>query len=140
MAGKQEGYWFEIEFDPEAGLVRAAHFGRSTPDDLRRFIDALLTDPRWKPGMKLISDFRCNDPSSFSADDLRDCVAHEVGYAVQTAGTKVATVVDSPLAYGISRIWLAQAALQGSPIEYRIFDSVEAAERWLGVRAKRRRE
>lgn len=133
MDGSDHQYRFEIEFDQNAGLARAAHFGRSTPDDVKRFIDTLVTDPRWRPGMNLLTDFRGNDPSMLNTDDLRDCVAHMVGYAAETVGTKVATVVDSPLSYGISRIWEAQAAMQGSSIEFRIFDTVKAAERWLKV-------
>ena len=133
MDGSDHLYRFEIEFDLERGLVRTEHFGRSTADGLKRFIDAMLTDPRWQPGMDVITDFRSSDPSLLSAENMRDCVAYTAGYAGRTLGTKVATVVDSPLSYGISRIWSAQVAMQGAPIEFRIFDTVKAAERWLTV-------
>ena len=131
MDGSDHLYRFEIEFDSEKGLVRTEHFGRSTADGLKRFIDALLTDPRWRPGMNVITDFRNSDPSLLSAENLRDCVAYTIGYVERTVGTKVATVVDSPLSYGISRIWGAQIAMQGAPTEFRIFDTEKAAERWL---------
>ena len=131
MDGSDHLYRFEIEFDTEEGMVRTEHFGRSTAEGLKRFIDAVLTDPRWLPGMNLITDFRGSDPSLLSAENLRECVAYTVGYAERAVGTRVATVVNSPLSYGISRIWGAQVAMQGAPTEFRIFDTVKAAERWL---------
>lgn len=137
MVAGGETYRFELAFDTDHGLVRAVHSGKCSLADLTGFVDAVLTDPRWKPGMNVLSDFRKADPSEFSGDDMRQYVAHCLNYFSETIGTKVASVVESPLNYGIIRIWDAEAEIQKSPIENRIFDSMEEAENWLGVPQKR---
>jgi hypothetical protein len=136
MVAAGDRYWFNLEFEPQNSLVRALHFGPCTLDDLKGFVDAVFTDSHWKTGMNVLSDFRQADPSDFSGDDMRQYVAYSKKYAGEAVGTKVATVVESPLNFGIVRIWDAEAEIQASPIENKLFDSLEAAEDWLGVPRK----
>lgn len=135
MAGEAP-YRFDLDFDAEHNVMRAVQVGRCTLCDLKTFIDALLTDPRWTPGMRLFNDFRRADASGLSNDDLREYLWHALKHTEAIVGARSATVVDSPVNYGVVRVWEAFAALEDAPFVHRVFRSVEEAACWLGVPAK----
>ncbi|MBE0532851.1 MAG: hypothetical protein IH626_18675 [Rhodospirillales bacterium] len=133
----EESYRFELQFDAERNMVRAFHAGLCTLPLLKAFLDAIVNDPRWAAGMMLLSDFRQTDASHLSNDDMREYAAHTARYFDRIAGSKAATVADKPLNFGMVRVWEAFAAIRETPIEHRVFQTLEEAERWLGVPPKK---
>lgn len=137
MVADGDAYGFSLEFDTEIGLVRAVQWGKVHLKDWVGFADAILTDPRWKPGMSLLSDIRKADLSEFTFDDMQQYVTHVLTYERETVGTRVATVVATSLNFGVIRMWDAQAEIQQTPVQNRVFQSMDEAEAWLGVARER---
>lgn len=132
MSNGEEPYRFVLEFDIGNNVVRAVHWGVCTLPDLKKSVDAVVTDPRWTPGMGVFTDFREANASRLSSEDMRNYAVHLGSHTAAIAGSRAATIVDKPLNFGMVRVWEAHAAIQGHPVEHRLFQSVEEAEAWLG--------
>lgn len=126
---------FELTFDEKRNVMYAVHCGQYTLPLLKKYTDAIVNHPRWRPGMSLLADFRRADASQLSSEDVQTYVQYSRQFSEKMVGTRVATVADKPLNFGMIRVWEAYASIEGSVLEYRLFKTVEEAEAWLVVSA-----
>lgn len=103
------------------------------PVELTDRLDELLADQAFRPGYCILIDVRRRDsaPTTGAAKEMVRWL-DERGRRGQRTG-RVAMLVSTPGQFGMGRM----AELQADVGWFRVFDSVEEAEAWLGERARR---
>lgn len=117
----------KYEIVPEKNLLIETFSGRVTLDDVVTFLQEILEDPDYSPGMNGIADLREVD-LDVSYDQVRELVDWLGSLEKRTRGYW-AFVTGRPVTHGISRIFAALGEDLQERIEY--FDSLEEATRWL---------
>jgi hypothetical protein len=120
--------------DPEDLLVTAS--GVASGDDLSP-LEAALADPRWRPPMHVLLDYREVDMSHLSVSAIEERVALLVDSGHRIGRCHTAVVVTRDLNFGIVRM-LQAIAEQRVTYELGVFRSFEQARDWL--REARQRE
>ncbi len=134
MVADENKFGFELHFERDAGLVRLVYRGTAHLNGLIEATDTLINRRLWQPRMKILTDLRNVDMSDLNSDDFRNLAAHVSAYDHRHLASKSAAVVNKPLEYGLSRVFMTNAEMDDVPTEQKLFGTVEEAEEWLGVK------
>jgi hypothetical protein len=120
---------FELQWggDPEDLLVTAS--GIATVEDFVPLKTA-IADPRWRPPMRVLLDFRQVDWSRMSAADVERRVGLLVQNTDRIGRCYTAVAVTRDLDYGMVRMQQALSERR-VPYELEVFRSVDEARGWL---------
>jgi hypothetical protein len=120
---------FAITFrvHPKAAVITT--FGVARVDDFRQMSQALIDDPRYRPGMPLLVDHSSLDASVLTPTDIR-----AIGDFVATIGDKIgassiAVVVPDKLTFGFVR--MGELRANQPQLNVQIFYSLPEAVQWL---------
>jgi hypothetical protein len=100
--------------------------GPTTYEDVKRYLDALTSDPRFREGMPGLIDCR-RVKSLFSVADLRRTAA-DLRARPEIRG-RAAVLASSNLVYGLLRMY--EVFSDGDPVELRVFRQPDEALAWL---------
>ena len=81
-------------------------------DDTTKMVEQIIENPRWKPGMNIIADFREIDVKGLSVNEIYKAKNLHVQYNDIAGEGKIATILSSNLAYGFSRVYQAISSSQ----------------------------
>ena len=121
------------EIDDRNGWVKMVGSGVITDEEVLTYRQALLADPRFRPSMKLLSDMRGIERVQVTAGGIRRLVHEESSHAHELAARRLAIVTDSPVAYGMARMYQMLAENAGGAIQ--VFRRIEDATAWLQAEA-----
>ena len=121
---------YEIEWvDPSLVVCRTS--GPASIEGYEAMMRALISDPKFRPGVGLIVDHTNVDISALTAADIEqaaDLRTRLAGNVVPRAAGVVGP--GSPMRYGLGRMFEAFVELQpGTDIT--LFETVEEAKAWL---------
>jgi hypothetical protein len=120
---------WEIGFSQDHPLMTIRAWG---PAALQGFVDYLtqaLADPRWKPQIQVLLDFRELDLATVSSDDMRRLVSFQRPLKESLSPGKLALVVGRPVDFGMARMWEVLSSEIG--LTQGVFYSLEEAFDWL---------
>ncbi len=120
--------------DPED--VYVASSGIATVEGLNAWVQDLLADPRFRPGLLVLVDERRLDWSQMRPENIERRVDLIAKDAARFGDAYGAMVVGRQVDYGVARI--EQAHVDSRPElrpRLRVFLSVEEARKWLRERA-----
>jgi len=119
----------DFEFYADRALVIVHCAGRCDAGAWCALLDAVLDDPRWRPGMSLLVDRRRTVAAPTRAD-----VEAMVGFfrrrATDMRGARCAVVTGTPAACGMARM-LETVAERDAVVVARAFDDDGGAMEWL---------
>jgi hypothetical protein len=120
---------FEITWI-DRSLVICRTSGVASIEGYRAMMQALTSQPQFRPGVDLIVDHTSVDASALTAVEIEQVAGFRVHFTGTTAG-RVAGVIglDSPMRYGLARIFSAYIEAGGAP---RSSCSRRLTRRWLG--------
>lgn len=121
---------FEIAFDTDSELVFVRTWGIASLEGASAYIRALVSDPRWRPEMDVLSDHTALDASHLTAGDIETLVGVFLPSDRATGTGRSAIVTGSPLKFGLGRMFEAYAVERLS-FRTRVFTTVEDAFMWL---------
>jgi hypothetical protein len=115
-------------FDIENALVRLEVVDPLDGDEIRRAAEALLADPRLRPGVDVLSDHsRLASPAT--REMVEGVIPLLTRFGERLGRLRCALVVASDASYGMGRM---MGLLAGSgPVEVVPFRNAEEAEAWL---------
>ena len=111
-------------------ILEMKTYGIFAFDDLARMIEQIIIDPKWKPGMNIIADFREVDVRGVSVKEIYEAKDLHTQYNDLAGEGKIATILGSNLAYGFSRMY---QAIAGTDVKSRImtFRDYENGVDWI---------
>lgn len=112
--------------NPSRRLIHAVAGETITPDCLRGFRAELLQDCTLDPEYSLLIDLRNVEHVGIASDEIESLTRS----SVLADHSKRALVADSTLLYGLSRMY---QTLSGRFQSFKVFDTLEAANDWLGA-------
>jgi glucan biosynthesis protein len=118
--------------DPEDASITAR--GVATVEGLNAWVQESLSDPRHRPGLRVLVDYTQLDWSDLSPTDVHERVALYAKDAIKLDHARVALVMRAPADFGIAR--MEQAYVELNPeleIEIGVFFSIDAARLWLST-------
>ncbi|HEY5159800.1 MAG TPA: hypothetical protein VII83_01895 [Gaiellaceae bacterium] len=121
---------FELEWvDPSLVICRTS--GLASVDGYETMMQALVSDPQFRPGVDVITDRTNVDVSALTAADI-ERLADIRARATGAAAGRSAMVVGpgSPMRYGLGRMFGAYFDTQ-SGADIAVFETVEKAIAWL---------
>ena len=119
---------YVIDFDAEADVVVKTS-GRADPDGIRRFLNEIVSDERFRSGSSLLNDPSELDFAGLTPADIRD-ISDLVSHLDEQHGFgPFAVVVPNAFAFGLARMG---QTLVTTDVLGRIFYSRDAAVEWLG--------
>jgi len=121
--------------DPEDASVTT--WGSATIESLDAWVQEGLSDPRYRPGMRVLIDHSQLDWSELTPADIQQRIELFAKDAGRTGHISAAVVMRAPVDYGIAR--MEQAFIELHPevqIDLGVFFSVEEARKWLRTLAK----
>ena len=94
-------------------------------DDLTKMVEQVIEDPKWKTGMNVIADFRDVDVKGLNVKEIYEAKNLHVQYNDIAGEGKIATILNSNLAYGFSRIYQAISSthVKSRIMTFRNYDS-----------------
>jgi hypothetical protein len=125
---------FDVQFDPEGQEDLRIHVsGRAESGEFERFYDELVADPRFRPGMKILADFRELDLGQLHAGSIASIGRAVADREEQWGAARYAIVVPNSMAFGLVRMAELTAHLQQMTVwpVYTLAD----AEAWLALDA-----
>ena len=118
---------------PLVFLVRYTVEGPVTPDDARRFLDAVLADPHYRRGFDFLGEGRTAGVPDAGYPEV---LAYEVwGRAADLTACRWAVVAASP--GGVALVRMRAVLTRKEGVEVAPFLTPEAALEWLGARTAR---
>jgi hypothetical protein len=121
---------YRIVFGGDPQDVTITTSGTATLAAFDAWIEEVLTDPRYRPGMKVLVDHRQVDGSNFTADDVRALADANIRNDSRIGPSIVAKVMGEPYKYGLARMW--QAYVEGRlALQTRVFYGIDEALEWL---------
>ena len=118
--------------DPEDAGVTAR--GVATVEGLNTWVQEGLSDPRYRPSLRVLVDYTQLDWSGLSATDVHERIALYAKDAIKLDHARVALVMRAPVDFGVARMEQAYVELHPElEIEIGVFFSIDAARRWLGT-------
>jgi hypothetical protein len=97
-------------------------------EDVKTYLDALVQEPAFRPGMPGIIDCR-KVKSLFSIMDLRKTAADAKARPQMQVPGRAAVIASSNLIYGLLRMY--EVFNEGNPAEIRVFREPDEAMKWL---------
>jgi hypothetical protein len=102
-----------------------------TYEDVTAYLQDLLGDPRWRPGMNLLADVTAVDVAGLTSNDIMRFAELYAEHGTQIGPGRHALVASDPVRFGLSRMWGTYAESSGVEFTSAVFDSVERAREWL---------
>lgn len=121
---------YEISFDSDAEIAIVRTSGAASLEGFSAYLRALVSDPRWRRGMDVLSDHTALEAGHPTASDIEALVAVHYPFAHAIGPGLCAIVCGSSLKFGLARMFDAHASLQ-LPFKSRIFMNTDAAVAWL---------
>lgn len=116
--------------DPEDAYVSAS--GAATVEAMNDCQQALISDPRFRPGMRVLIDHRLVDWSRMTPEDVRKVVDMLVRSTARFGATYCAMVMGKQVDFGIARMQQHYAEANSElQIEFRVFSTIEDARSWF---------
>ena len=121
---------FEISFidDPQIAVIKTS--GCATLEGFDAFLEAMLSDPRWRPGMSILGDHSELDMSGLSSQDIENLVSSRLLRADAIGTGRLAIVAGESLTFGFGRVAEAYAE-NVLPYRMNIFYTTDEALAWL---------
>ena len=121
---------FSYTIDRDANLIRETWTGAATVADLRQISLDEWADPRYRPGVSILSDFRAARVT-ITYQEMVDYTRFLAGHGVVA---KQAIVVATQLGFGLARMFELLTEDDRTIWEsLRIFTDMDDAERWLSA-------
>lgn len=117
-----------ITYRFESGILRTTIEGATGYDDVKLYLDTLLSDPDFTPGMPGLIDCR-KVTSLFSIRDLRRTAADTRERPEMRVPGRAAVLASSNLIYGLLRMY--EVFSEGQATRIRVFRGPEEAMAWL---------
>lgn len=117
-----------ISYRFEDGILRTTIEGETGFEDVKRYLDTLLADPAFVPGMPGLIDCR-KVKSLFSIRDLRRTAADTKDRPAMKVPGRAAVIASSNLIYGLLRMY--EVFSEGQATRIRVFRQPEEALAWL---------
>ena len=96
---------YTIEFSGSPQDVTITTSGRASRAGLVGFVQDLVDDPRYQPGMFVLVDHLALDASTMTGDDVRAQAERVINLEEELGPCKLAIVVPTPLAFGYARMY-----------------------------------
>lgn len=116
--------------DPEDASITT--WGSATIEGLDAWVQEGLSDPRYRPGMRILIDHSRLDWSEVTPKDIHRRIELFAKEAVRSGHVSVAVVMLAPVDFGIAR--MEQAFIELHPevqIDLAVFFSIDEAREWL---------
>ena len=117
-----------ITYRFEGGFIFTSIEGETGYADVKAYMDQLVRDPSFTPGMSGVVDCR-RVTSRFSITDLRRTAADVKSRPQMQVPSRAAVLASSNLVYGLLRMY--EVFSDGDPVEIRVFRRPEDAMAWL---------
>jgi hypothetical protein len=124
----------EINWDsnPEDAYVTAS--GVATVEAMNDCQQELTSDPRFRPGMRVLIDHRRVDWSRMTPEYVRNVVDMLIRSAERFGATYCAMVMWKQVDFGMARMQQHYAEVDSQlQIEFRVFMTIENARSWLAT-------
>lgn len=121
---------YEIVFDIDSDLAIVRTSGVASLEGFAAYLRELVSDPRWRHGMDVLSDHTALEAGHLTAGDIEALVAVHFPYAHVIGPGLCAIVCGSALKFGLARMFEAHASVQ-LPFRSRVFATREEAFAWL---------
>lgn len=94
------------------------------------FLDDLVADPQWRPGLQILLDHRRLDIASITAEGIERVSQHFRKIGPRLGNGYIALVMHKDIDFGIARAWelVTEAHVD---MHIGVFRSLEEACRWL---------
>jgi hypothetical protein len=125
---------FPYEIDTATQIIYAA-VGPWTAAAVTRWVEELLADPAYVPGMRGMLNLRFAAGPVPNVDAMRDIAAALAPITSIRVRTRWAVLVGSPKMF--DRIRLLETFTSGGFVQFRAFDDDHAAITWLGIESHR---
>jgi hypothetical protein len=121
---------YTLELDPRKRYLTITTAGEANVEDFRELYLNLSQHPLRSVETHLLFDHRQLDSGDVSSDEVKALASGNPLYRTVSKKVKIATLVETGLGFGISRMWesYAERELRAS---HRIFRSQEEAVAWL---------
>ena len=120
-----------LQFDDENNIACIRITGRLSRDIILRAFDAAVEDPRYRPGMGRLWDFREADLSSLDSTTIAEMAKYSLKFPPGINDVKVAFVAGRDLEFGLSRMFEAYSFDAKTSVA--VFASMEEAEAWMAA-------
>ncbi len=118
-----------FKFNPERNLVTVLAEGIITDDDMRCYRKDLISDPRFCPGMKVLSDHRSVEQHMLSVEGVYRNMQENGVLKSQFKDCRQAIVTNSDLHFGMTRMY--QVMMSDIFPNIKVFRDIDEAEAWL---------
>jgi hypothetical protein len=130
---RERVHWAEAEtvaitYHFEGDFLFTTIEGETSYEDVKAYLDRLMEDPGFRPGMPGLIDCR-RVKSVFSIFDLRRTAADAKKRPKMQVPARAAVLASSNLIYGLLRMY--EVFNEGNPAETRVFREPEEAMVWL---------
>jgi hypothetical protein len=115
--------------DPERNFVTLIAEGIITDEDLASCRADLVKSSLFRPGMKILADFRAVERFSLSMEGLFQRVDSDRSLEPELKDSRQAVVTSSDLLFGMARVYQARMSEVFDKIE--IFRDIDEAVTWL---------
>ena len=85
------------------GILEIKSHGRYTIRDFLKMIEQIVMNPKYKPGMDTIADFRDVDVMNVNVNDIYQTKDIHVQFSDMTGTGKIAAIFSSDIGYDLSR-------------------------------------
>lgn len=119
---------YSIEKDPSGKFMHFRTRGDAKVDGLATGFASIFQADSYQPRMPILADHRELKVGRFMAREMRLLVSRQAELRAQISGTRVATLVSSPVIYGMARMWIS---FSRAGQEFQIFHDEDAARMWL---------
>ena len=117
------------EIDEEQEIVRTTVTGRLTDDELLAHKQALVEDPRFREGMKELSDIRGVTELDITPEGVLKAVSFDATNASRFGTHRLGILVGSDHVFGMARMY--EMRTDGNTGGVAVFRSVEEARSWV---------
>ena len=121
----------EYKYDEESNFLYYRFYGVLTDDDLKQQAQAVVDDPKIKPGVKEIVDLRSVESVEASTDSIGEVINIDKEHMEKLAGQRTAIVAPRELLYGLSKIYEVLYELSQGPANIKVFRDITEARKWL---------
>lgn len=126
----------EYKYDEESNFLYSRFYGVLTDEDLKQQAQAVVDDPRIRPGVKEIVDLRGVDSVEASTDSIGAVINIDKENIEKLAGQRTAIVAPRELLYGLSKIYEVLYELSQGPANVKVFRDIGEARKWLDLNTK----
>ena len=119
------------EIDDAQGVVWTTASGVLTDEELIQHKQALVADPRFRPGMKEFSDVRGVDRLDVTPQGIARFIQFDQMHSEALNGHKLALVVPTDFVFGMGRMY--QQRVDGEVSSVQVFRDQDEARAWLGL-------